>query len=141
MTEGVSFTRVSRCHDEFRILIFDDSAENERGQRPLRESKLSNPHARAARAACMEKIYEISRARAARGAMRWLPTKQVYSIGLQPSRLYRLYCSGSMTHLVLRGPDDTAAGCVNGEELVIGRQARHGRRSPSFCRPSCLIPQ
>ena len=29
--------------DEVRILIFDDPAENERGQRPELEGKLSNP--------------------------------------------------------------------------------------------------
>jgi hypothetical protein len=44
-------------HDEVRILIFDDPAENERGQRPPMEGKLSNPRS-ARRAGCMhaEKI-------------------------------------------------------------------------------------
>jgi hypothetical protein len=41
-------------------------AENERGQRPEREGKLSNPRSRAARAPCMEKIYENPRSRATR---------------------------------------------------------------------------
>ena len=41
------------CHDEVRILIFDDPAELEKPQRPgsgSREGKLSNPRGRAARA-------------------------------------------------------------------------------------------
>ena len=50
------------------FLIFDDPAESKTSQRPLREGKLSNPHARAARAACMEKIYEIPRAREPRAS-------------------------------------------------------------------------
>ena len=62
------------CHDEVRIWIFDDSAENhwQLIQRPgsgFREGKLSNPRGHAARARCMKvfsKIYENPRARAAR---------------------------------------------------------------------------
>ena len=65
-------------HDEVRILIFDDPAEQEDWQRPLREVNCQI-RARATWAACMEKIYEIPRALAARGAMRWLRTGQVYS--------------------------------------------------------------
>ena len=57
------------CRDEVRIWIFDDPAENERGQRPgsgSREGKLSNPRGRAARAMhgiFFSKIYEIPRTR------------------------------------------------------------------------------
>jgi hypothetical protein len=40
------------CHDEVRILIFDDPAELEELQRPPREGKLSNPRG-ARRAGCM----------------------------------------------------------------------------------------
>ena len=53
------------------------------------EGKLSNPRARATRAACMEKIYEIPRACAARELCAdFLPIK---------STVYRLVCVNDAT--------------------------------------------
>ena len=46
-------------HDEVRILIFDDPAENEGGNVPQGRVNCQTRVGRAARAACMEKIYEI----------------------------------------------------------------------------------
>jgi hypothetical protein len=66
LTSSGSKAGLAVLHDEVRNLIFDDPAEQDDLQRPPREGKLSNPHARAARAACIEKISEISR-RASRG--------------------------------------------------------------------------
>ena len=65
--------------DEIRILIFDDPAELEESQRPPREGKLSNPRG-TRRTGCMHGENLRNPARASRaGAMRWLPTGQVYS--------------------------------------------------------------
>jgi hypothetical protein len=55
------------CHDEVRFLIFDDPAENERGQRPPREGKLSNPRG-AHRAGCMHGENSRNPARGRRAA-------------------------------------------------------------------------
>ena len=69
---SVPKAKLALWRDEVRILIFDDPAENERGQRPgsgFWEGKLSNARGRAARARCMNffpKIYEIPRTTAAR---------------------------------------------------------------------------
>jgi hypothetical protein len=66
---------------EVRILIFDDPAKREESQRPPREgTNCQTRAARAARAACMEKIYEIPRAAAARArCASSLPVK--YTVG------------------------------------------------------------
>jgi hypothetical protein len=47
--------KLALWRDEVRILIFDDPAENERGQR---HESGSNPHVRAAGARCMNFFFE-----------------------------------------------------------------------------------
>ena len=101
------------CHDEVRILIFDDPAELEKPQRPgsgSREGKLSNPRGRAARARCMNFSLENLRNPARElerraGAMHQFPSGQVYStkfsfctkfstkfsIAVEPRCMYRLF--------------------------------------------------
>ena len=52
--------------DEVRILIFDDPTEQEDWQRPLVETKLSNPRGTRSVGCMHDEIYEIPRTRAAR---------------------------------------------------------------------------
>ena len=79
-TSSCSKANIALLHDEVRILIFDDPAEQDDRQRLVMVRSGQNPRARAARAPCMEKKYEIPRVRAARGIIRWFRFSQVYSI-------------------------------------------------------------
>ena len=89
--------------NEVRILIFDDSAKNERGQRPgsgSREGKLSNPCGRAGRAMhefFSSKIYEIPRSRAA-----WAPCASFLPLNSYNTRVSHTHEYSSVTHCTLR---------------------------------------
>ena len=92
--------------NQVRILIFDDPAENERGQRPPRGGKLSNPRG-AHRAGCMhgENLRNPARTRRA-AAMRQFPSNQhdstvcVYTaITARSACVHR--CTSTVLNLVL----------------------------------------